>query len=273
MKEEETKPDTLATITNDTAGGALATMANAPEAVLLEAQKAATALKDVISRKPRPVMMGDEQYLEFEDWQTLGRFYGITAGEEQAPEFVQLGEVSGFKATAVALYRGDVISRATAYCLDDEEKWGTRPKYVYAYVCRSGGTSVDDPGRDEIVWEKNPFKEGKKRPKKERVRDGDEKVPLFQLSSMAQTRANAKVLRNVLSWVAVLAGYRPTPAEEMESLGAAPTPRAPDPSTPPSASVACPHCGSADYVESQDGKTAVCAQPECGKGWNLGGAA
>ena len=32
---------------------------------------------------------------------------------------------------------------------------------------------------------------------------------------MAQTRAGAKALRNVLSWVAVLAGYRPTPAEEI----------------------------------------------------------
>jgi hypothetical protein len=39
--------------------------------------------------------------------------------------------------------------------------------------------------------------------------------PLFQLKSMAQTRACAKALRNVLSFVAVLAGYAGTPAEEM----------------------------------------------------------
>jgi len=32
---------------------------------------------------------------------------------------------------------------------------------------------------------------------------------------MAQTRAGAKALRNVLAWVAVLAGYKPTPAEEI----------------------------------------------------------
>src|SRR3990167_3037439 len=32
---------------------------------------------------------------------------------------------------------------------------------------------------------------------------------------MAQTRACAKTLRNILGWVVVLAGYRPTPAEEM----------------------------------------------------------
>lgn len=41
--------------------------------------------------------------------------------------------------------------------------------------------------------------------------------PEFQLKSMAQTRACAKALRNVLAWVAVLGGpnVAPTPAEEM----------------------------------------------------------
>jgi hypothetical protein len=33
---------------------------------------------------------------------------------------------------------------------------------------------------------------------------------------MAQTRANAKVLRAVLGWVVVLAGYRPHTAEEFD---------------------------------------------------------
>ena len=41
------------------------------------------------------------------------------------------------------------------------------------------------------------------------------KKPLFQLRSMAQTRACAKSLRNVLAWVVVLAGYEPSVAEEM----------------------------------------------------------
>jgi hypothetical protein len=39
--------------------------------------------------------------------------------------------------------------------------------------------------------------------------------PWFQLASMAQTRAGAKALRNLLAWVAVRAGFKPTPAEEM----------------------------------------------------------
>ena len=37
---------------------------------------------------------------------------------------------------------------------------------------------------------------------------------LWQLRSMAQTRACSKALRNVLAWIVVLAGYEATPAEE-----------------------------------------------------------
>ena len=42
-----------------------------------------------------------------------------------------------------------------------------------------------------------------------------EDKPRFQLRSMAQTRACAKALRNCLAFIAVLAKYEPTPAEEM----------------------------------------------------------
>lgn len=43
--------------------------------------------------------------------------------------------------------------------------------------------------------------------------------PLYSLKSMAQTRAGAKALRQVLSWVAVLAGFQPTPKEEVPDEG------------------------------------------------------
>jgi hypothetical protein len=48
--------------------------------------------------------------------------------------------------------------------------------------------------------------------------------PEFQLASMAQTRAAGKVLRLLLGWIVTLAGYEPTPAEEMIDE---PTPTAP----------------------------------------------
>lgn len=160
-----------------------------PEIILAEAHKAAVALQDVIKNKKDPVMMNGQQYLEYEDWQTVGRFYGITAKVESV-EFVQYGSVRGFSASAVAL-RGDgfELSRATGDCLSDEPKWSSKPKYEW---------------RD---------KEGGGR---EKFQVGEEPVPLFQLKSMAQTRACAKALRNVLAWVVVLAGYKATPAEELE---------------------------------------------------------
>src|SRR3972149_6293613 len=137
----------------------LRTMDDPPEAVLLEAKKAAQALRDIISQKPKPVIMNGEQYLEFEDWQTVGRFYGITAREDGDPEFVNLNGVQGFKASAVAVDRaGREIGRATAYCLNDEEKWRDRAKYADVYILRAGGAAVAGPGADESTRGGNPHK-------------------------------------------------------------------------------------------------------------------
>jgi len=49
--------------------------------------------------------------------------------------------------------------------------------------------------------------------------------PNYQLRSMAQTRAASKAARMLLSWVVVLAGYHPTPAEEMDGVVESSQPR------------------------------------------------
>jgi hypothetical protein len=153
------------------------TLREVPADTLAAAQRAAAALQNVIARKKKPVLFGGEQYLEFEDWQTVGRFYGVTA-KAVSVDPVTFGSAHGFKAVGVAqLADGREISRAEALCLGDEANWAHKP--------------------------------------------------LYQLASMAQTRACAKALRNVLAWVVVLAGYRATPAEEMGSGDAAPIRRPP----------------------------------------------
>ena len=162
----------------------------APNVVLEEATRAAKALQAIIEAKPRKIVLNGKTYLQFEDWQTLGRFYGVTA-VARSTKYVEFGEgknvIRGFEASADALLVGpdQVISAAEALCLDDETNWSHKP--------------------------------------------------LYQLKSMAQTRACAKALRNVLAWVVVLAGYAPTPAEEMDSVTRshpAPTPQAPVQSVP-----------------------------------------
>jgi len=187
-----------------------------PELVLEEAMQAAKALAKVLAGKKRKIIMNGEQYLEFEDWQTVGRFYGVTAKVKETA-FIDYGDVHGFEAKAVAIRAdGMEISAAEAMCLNDEENWRARSKYEYLYVWKNGSKTKEDPPKDQIVWVDNPFgKSGKKMPQKERVVVGEEPVPLFQLKSMAQTRACAKALRNVLAWVVVLAGYKATPAEEL----------------------------------------------------------
>ena len=84
-----------------------------------------------------------------------------------------------------------------------------------------------------------------------------EEKPWFQLASMAQTRACAKALRNVLSRVVVLAGARATPAEEMMD-GAS---RA-DVKT-------CPACGKAAIIKgkAEFGGGWVCFKKKGGCGW------
>jgi hypothetical protein len=132
------------------------------------------------------VIFNGEQYLEFEDWQTVGRFYGVTA-KVVSTSPVTFGDVIGFEARAVVVRAdGQEISAADSMCLNDEEKWSARAKYEWI-----------DGVKTQV---------------------GTTAVPLFQLRSMAQTRACAKALRNVLAWVVVLAGYRPTPAEEMDGV-------------------------------------------------------
>ena len=190
-------------------------IARAPEAVMADAEKAAKVLVSVVSRKPRKVMINGEQYLECEDWQTVAQFYGVTA-KVSWTRFIDLGGVHGYEAGADAIDRtGRVISSAEAMCLNDEERWSSRPKYEWHYVLKNGTMQLDDPDKSQIIWEDNPNKPGSKRPKREKVQVGEEVVPLFQLRSMAQTRACSKALKNVFAWVVVLAGYRSTPAEEM----------------------------------------------------------
>ena len=132
-----------------------------PQDRLTQANEAAKALMTVA----QPVMIQGKPYLTIKDWQTIGSFYGLFAGGDEA-EPVNDNGVAGFRAKAVIRTSdGTVLSSAIAYCFD------------------------------EGIWK------------------GREK---FAQASMAQTRAASKALRNCVGWVAHLAGYEDTPAEEMD---------------------------------------------------------
>lgn len=160
-------------------------VARKPATVLAEAAEVAQALAQVLQNKRKPVIISGEQYLEFEDWQTVARFYGHTVGVTFTRP-VEINGALGYEAGAeVYAPNGQFVSRAEAMCLNDEDKWTSRAKYEFDQKLRK------------------------------RVQVGFEPVPLFQLRSMAQTRACAKAIRNVFAWVVVLGGFKATPAEEM----------------------------------------------------------
>ena len=159
-------------------------LTKSPERVLAEAQRAADALKDLVIKKGLFKKIGTKEHLFVEAWQTLGVMYGVTS-KIASTESVQIGDAVGFKARAEAVLvsTGQVISSGEALCLNDEDNWNMRPVYEWP--------------------------DGKK------TKVGEVRVPTHQLMSMAETRAISKALRNVLSWIVALAGYDPTPAEEM----------------------------------------------------------
>lgn len=139
-----------------------------PDQVLAFAHKAAQALMRVVASKPNKFIIRGAQYLGFEDWMTLARFYGLTVSVEWCKSTTNENKAYGFESRAVVYHgEGVIVSAAESSCFRDEPNWKDKPT--------------------------------------------------FQLKSMAQTRASAKALRNVLAWVAVLGGFKPTPAEEMSA--------------------------------------------------------
>jgi len=186
-----------------------------PAIYVEKARLAAKALMSVLDTKKRKVFFNGVQYMSVEDWVLLGKFDGCTAKVEST-EYIEIAGHYGFKAIATAIDKAGIIrSKGEAYCLNDEENWSERNKYEWHYKLKAGGTCKENRPASELVWQPNPNKPGKTMPAKERVLVGVEKVPLFQMASKAQTTACAKALRNIFSYVAVLAGCSATPAEEM----------------------------------------------------------
>ena len=144
---------------------------NRPLEVANFGRNAAAVLKDIVKQADLIKNINGNDYMMFEGWQTVGKFFKTNAGIEWTkPIKEDNGEIEGFEARAyVQDEDGKIISTAESYCGRDEPNWKSRP--------------------------------------------------IFAIRSMAQTRACAKALRQVYSWVVVLAGYKPTPADEMSDIG------------------------------------------------------
>ena len=122
-----------------------------PDAVLEEAHRSAAALHRVVSSKKNPVIFKGEQYLEFEDWQTVAKFYGLCVRTQDAFP-VEIFGVRGAKARAevIDLRTGQVVGGAEAYCMRDEENWKEKPWFQLASMAqtRAGAKAF----RNLLAW-------------------------------------------------------------------------------------------------------------------------
>jgi hypothetical protein len=155
-----------------------------PEQHLKEAQAVAAAFAKEARRLQLYKRIGESDHLLVEGWQLLASLYHVTASI-QSTRYIEIGDAHGWEATAEAIFvpTGMKISSADGMVLDDEDRWGMVSKYEWI--------------------------DGKKK------KVGDVAKPLQQLRSMAQTRAQSKVLSNLLKFVARMAGFAATPGEEM----------------------------------------------------------
>jgi hypothetical protein len=132
---------------------------------------------------------GKKDHLWFEAWAFLATMYRVTPRVVPGlTKIIEIGGVIGYEAEAEAFHMPSqtIISTGNAMCLNDEDNWGLRPKYEW----RGQGNA------------------------RERVKVGEVAVPLFQLRSMAETRAMSKALKGPFSWIVAMAGFAPSTAEE-----------------------------------------------------------
>lgn len=101
-----------------------------PEVQLQFAHKAAKTLMSWVAQKPKKVLIRGEQYLEFGDWQILGRFYGSTVSTEWTKPIERSGKIFGYEARVVVLKDGVVISSAEGMCTREEKRWGQADEYA-----------------------------------------------------------------------------------------------------------------------------------------------
>jgi hypothetical protein len=139
-----------------------------PAKLLQDGKRAAEALIKVVKQNGWSVKIQGNDYLCFEAWQTVAKFYGMTVKTVET-QHVEYGGVEGFESKSVVIdSQGREVGGAEGLCMTDEGNWKNKP--------------------------------------------------LYAIKSMAQTRSGAKALRQVLSWVVVLAGYKATPVEEMDGI-------------------------------------------------------
>jgi len=157
-----------------------------PSEVVVRAARVADALHSVIQKQNLTTRIGDSEHVQVEGWQACGSMVGV---------FPVPGAV-----------RVIPWPETTPTGLRELKERGLDFGYIAEYTARTiTGATV---GGGSATCKRTEFKWRKK----------DDQ----SLLSMAQTRAQSKALKSPLSFIVTMAGYNPTPAEEMVSDEEAP---------------------------------------------------
>lgn len=115
------------------------------------------------------------------------------------------------------------------------EAWLTLAAFAQASVSVESVSPLPE-GRGYEAWAVVTARDGRQLSRAQASCSRDEEAwadrPDYAVRSMAETRAAAKALRLAFAYVPVLAGYEPTPAEEVEGLQASQAPQSRAPQRP-----------------------------------------
>lgn len=94
-----------------------------PTKDIKQGQQAAKALMKLIELT-KPLKLGGKDYLFFEHWITIARFFNATVGIEWTKQ-----TETGWEAKAIVHQNGQIIGSAEASCNNDEVNWKTKPDF------------------------------------------------------------------------------------------------------------------------------------------------
>lgn len=104
------------------------------------AKVAATALMEVV-KTAKPLMMNGKQYLYFEHWQTIAKFFNITVGTEWTKPIGAVDKPLGWEAKSNAYQNGVIIGGAEASCMKDERNWTNKPEFQLRSMAQTRANS------------------------------------------------------------------------------------------------------------------------------------
>lgn len=206
---DESPPAESTALVHAPEGGGAIIRADEPADVIAKATKIADALKDLIEAQNLAVNVGGRRkHVEVGGWQALGSMLGALGGQPLHAETLWTRPVAG----------DDGRPRVTTYHVHEvRKKWGG-PRGQRQVV----ETTEVDYDADGLDWEarveiRTPegVVVGSADAMCSRAESTWMNRPDPAVRSMAETRAESRAYRRAVGWIVNIAGYNPTPAEEM----------------------------------------------------------